>query len=55
MPAGDASELELVLKVLSRTRRMERSDKKLTSFALVTRKLGIEPEELVDDVELEDN
>src|SRR5690606_34531217 len=33
MPAGDASELELVLKVLSRTRRMERSDKKLTSFA----------------------
>lgn len=53
--AERSAELELVLEVLSRTLRLERSGEKLIPLADVVKKLGIKPDELVGDVELEDD
>ncbi|HEY8414827.1 MAG TPA: hypothetical protein VIK99_03545 [Thermaerobacter sp.] len=49
-----AAELELALEVIGRTLRLERSGEKLIPLADVVQKLGLTPDELVGDVELED-
>lgn len=53
--AEKTAELELELEVLARTLHLALSGEKLVSLSDVVKELGIEPGELMGDVELEDD